>query len=146
MAIKSKQFNSHQELTDYLNDIVLTKNLSMPFRNLDGLTVILDSNTVTFADASGEGLSPAAIVTQINAVVAGAAVLRNYGHAQSPGPQVQVALVKPTMVIDKDGTANALLGLPTAADKTVGSAAVAKANIIDITSDGQGSRYTVWHE
>jgi len=145
MAIVFKQFNSAQELVDYLNDIVLTKNLPMKVMGLAGLTLILTAGTVTFVDATGEGLTLVQIVTQINAVVAGAAVLRNYGHMQSP-PQGQVALIKAAQVIDKDGTANSLLGLSTAADVTIGANAVAKTDIAQITSDANGSRFSVFHE
>lgn len=145
MAIVFKQFNSAQELVDYLNDIVLTKSLPMKVMGLNGLTLILTSGTTTFADVSGEGLTLVEVVAQINAVVAGAAVLRNYGHMQSP-PQSQVAIIKAAEVLDKDGTANALLGLPTAADRTVGANAVVKADIVQITSDANGSRFSVFHE
>ena len=146
MAILFKQLNSAQEMADYLNDIVLSKQLSMPVLGLHGKTLILGATTVTFADASGAGLSPAQIVTQINAAVAGAASARNYGHAQSPGPQAQVAIVKATTVVQNTGTANSILGFSTTAAVTVGANAVAKADIIAITSDAMGARFTVVHE
>jgi len=145
MATKFKQLNSAQEVIDYLNDIVLSKQLSSLVMGLHGLTLILDAAPVTFADATGAGLTPPQIVAQINAAVATAAALRNYGHAQSPGPQFQLALVKATVVVSNLGTANALLGFPTGASVTVGANAVTAANVIQILSDANGARYTVFH-
>src|SRR5512137_1845935 len=101
MATYGRQFSHLQELLDYLNDIVVGKPIE-PTLNLDTLTLILDATTVTFV---GTALTPNQIVTQINAVVAGAASLRNYGLA-SP-PRSQLAIVKAATVVQVTGTANA---------------------------------------
>lgn len=145
MSIKFHQANSPQELVDYLNDIVLSTQLSIPVMGLHGKTLILDISTITFSDPSGAGLSPAEIVAQINNVVADAAALRNYGRAQSPSPQVQLAIVKAGTTIQPSGTANPILGFSTTTARQVGSNAVLPANIIQITSDASGSRFTAFH-
>lgn len=136
----ARQFQTPGELLDYLNDAVVSKPLDGPL-NLDSLTLILDSTTVTF---SGTALTPNQIVAQINAAVAGAAELRNYGRTPPFG--VQLAIVKPAVVVQNTGTANALLGFSTTAAHTVGANAVAKANIVDIEIDVQGRVFHVIHE
>jgi len=138
MAVTGRQFNHIQELLDYLNGVVLSRDLSQTL-DLDGLTLILTGGTTTF---SGNGLTPNQIVAQINAAVSGAASLRNVGTA-SP-PRSKLAFILAGQVIDKDGTANSFLGLSTTADVTVGATAVVKADIISITEFT--NRFTVIHE
>lgn len=139
MAFIGQQFMHLQELLDYLNGIVLSRDLQ-PTLDLNGLTLILDASTVTFV---GNGLTPNQVVAQINAVVAGAATLRNYGQA-SP-PRSMLALIKAAMVVQTSGTANALLGLPTSgAAPTVGANAVAKVDVLSVTEFA--NRYSVIHE
>ena len=141
MAYKGRQFNHLQELLDYLDGIVLSRDLA-PTLDLDTLTLLINdggNKTVTF---SGNGLTPNQIVAQINAISAGAASLRNYGSA-SP-PRSKLAFILPALVVKNTGTANALLGLSTTANVTVGATAVAKADIVAITEFT--NRYTVVHE
>jgi hypothetical protein len=109
-----RTFNNREELTDYLNGAVVGNSLAALTYGLHGLTLIVNDGsadrTVTFADASGAGLSPAAILAQVRAAHANLAnvVLRNYGHSAK----------EPALVIFKDGytvkvgTANAILGWP----------------------------------
>ncbi len=136
----ARQFQTPGELLDYLNDAVIGGVLSGPL-NLDTLTLILGATTVTFV---GTALTPNQIVAQINAAVAGAAELRNYGRQPPYG--VQVAIVKAGTVVQLAGTANALLGFSTAVARTVGASAVAKVNIVDIEIDMQGRVFHVIHE
>lgn len=142
MATYGRQFSHLQELLDYLNDVMLSKDLP-PTLDLDTLTLIVNDGadkTVTFV---GNGLTPNQIVIQINAVKAAAASLRNYG--QSSPPQSKLAFVLATLKVKSTGTANALLGLPTAGgDVTVGANATPKADIVAITEFA--NRYTVIHE
>lgn len=141
MAIKGRQFAHLQELLDYLNGIVLSKELS-PRLDLDGLTLIINDggdHTVTFV---GSSLTLNAIVVQINTVVAGAASLKNYGQA-SP-PRSMLAFVLAGLIVKTTGTANALLGLSTTAAKTVGATAVAATDVIQITECL--NRFTVIHK
>jgi len=138
MAITARQFSHLAELVDYLNGVVLSRDLE-PTLNLDGLTLILTGGTTTFV---GTALTPNQIVAQINAIVGGAASIRNYGTAAPP--RSKLAFILAAQVIDKDGTANSLLGLSTTADVTVGATAVAKADIISITEFT--NRFTVVHE
>jgi hypothetical protein len=139
MATYGRQFSHLQELLDYLNDVIVGQPLT-PTLDLDGLTLILGATTITFV---GHALTPNQIVVQINAAVATAASLRNYG--QSSPPQSRLAIVRPTTVVQTTGTANALLGLPTSgAAPVVGADAVAHTDIIQITEIV--GRYTVVHE
>lgn len=142
MAFIGQQFTHLQELLDYLNDVLLSRELQ-PTLDLNGLTLIVNDGadkTVTFA---ANGMTPNQIVTAINAVKAGAVTLRNYGQA-SP-PMSRLAFILATLKVKSTGTANALLGLPTSGgDITVGANAVAKADIAAITEFA--GRYTVVHE
>jgi hypothetical protein len=154
-TVTVKQFNLAQEVADYLNDIVLTKALTTKTYGLHGLTLLINDTvndyTVTFDDPTDQGLNPAEIVHQINTAeipgplyLTGCATIRNYGHMTAP-LQVYVVFAKENYVIDQHGTANAALGLSTTADLTVGANAVAKADIVAITSDAAGVRYTILH-
>jgi len=142
MAFTGKQFTHLQELLDYLNDIVLSRELQ-PTLDLNGLTLIVNDGadkTVTFA---ANGMTPNQIVTAINAVKAGAVTLRNYGQA-SP-PRSRLAFILSTLKVKSTGTANALLGLPTSGgDLTVGANAVTKAEVLSLTE--WAGRYSVIHE
>lgn len=140
MPFVAHTFDSELELVDYLNDIIVGKPVGMGPFNLDGLTLTIAGNLVTF---SGTELRWPQIVAQINAVSSGSASLRNYGH-QSP-PSCRLAFVTATELLAASGTAKAILGLPAAAT-TVGANAVAKADIVSILKDGEGNRFTVIHE
>jgi hypothetical protein len=151
MAFSLKQFDTAKEMVDYLNDVVQGKPLPMTVFGLHGLTLILTPvgtiRTVTFADADGSGLSPKEIVEQIeatNADLVGTVSLRNY-RATTP-PSVRLTFDSDGDLVDKDGTANALLGFSTTADATVGANAVALADIATITTDEGGNKFTVVHQ
>lgn len=144
MAYTGRTFDSIQELVDYLNDVVVGGRALQPTtRNLDGKTLKINDGTLKTVTFSGYELTPKDIVTQINAVVAGAASLRSYGHGIG---QPRLAFTIATQLIDKTGTANPILGLSTAADVTVGANAVASASIVAITPDEGGNKFTVVHE
>lgn len=140
MAFVARTFDSEQEMVDYLNDIIVGKAVGMGPFDLDGLTLTIAGNLVTF---SGNGLRWPAIISQINAVSSGSASLRNYGH-QSP-PSSRLAFVTDSELLAAAGTAKEILGLPAAAT-TVGANAVALADIASIVKDGEGNRFTVIHQ
>jgi hypothetical protein len=129
MAYATRTFDNPQELVDYLNDVIVGSPVGHGPFNLDGLKITIDGSEVTF---SGTELRWPAVVAQINAVKAGAATLRNYGH-QSPG-NPRLTFTTPTHVLLGSGagaTANPLLGLP-GADTTVGANAVALADVLTV--------------
>ena len=138
MAFTQREFDNPVEMADYLNDIVLGSpiviNALVP--GLHGLTLIINDGvadrTTTFSDPSGEGLLPKNIMDQIHAAHASMAnvVLKNYGH--STPARVHIAVVEAGYVVDKDGTANAILGFATAADMTVGANAVASGDVLTV--------------
>jgi len=144
MAFTGRQFDSLPEMIDYLNDIMLAKKDLEPMLDLDGLTVIVNDGsdkTVTF---SGHSLTPTEIVAQINAVKAGAASLRNYGHSSLQKPRL--AFVLATLKVKSTGTANALLGLPTSGgDITVAANAIPQADIVVIQTDEGGNKFSLVH-
>lgn len=126
-----KAFQTADELADFMNDVVIGKMGIIGPLDLDGLTLILDATTVTFV---GTALTLNQVVDQINtAMSAAVATIRNYGH-NAPFYQ-QLAIIKATTVIDKDGTANAIFGLSTTADVTVGADAIAKTDIVALMMD-----------
>ena len=144
MAYKGRTFDSLQELVDYLNDIVEGGRALRPItRDLDGKTLKINDGTLKIVTFSGYELTPKDIVDQINAVVTGAAKLRSHGHGVG---QPKLAFTTPTHVIDKTGTANPIFGLSTAADQTVGAGAVVSSDIVAITPDEGGNKFTVVHE
>lgn len=150
MAFVARLFDNMEELADYLNGLVSGKYLGKATYGLHGLTLIINDGvadrTVTFADAANGGLLPKQILDQIRAthVSLETVALRNYGH-QSP-PQSKLAVVTAGHTVDKDGTANALLGFSVSADAVVGAAAVAKANIVSILVTSPGSKIALLHE
>lgn len=116
MSYHVRGFQTAQELEDFLNGVLLSslpnKDLYANASSLNGLTVVYDAGagdvTVTFVGAS---LSLKQVVDQINAVTAGAASVRNYGHT---APYASfLAFVKPSLQLKGTGTANAILGLAT---------------------------------
>jgi len=142
MAFKGRQFDSLQELLDYLNGVVLGRELS-PTLDLDGLTFIVNDGTDKTVTFVGNGLTPNVVIAQINAVKAGAVTLRNYG--QTAPPQSRLAFILAALKIKSTGTANALLGMPTSGgDVTIGAGAIALADIVAI--DEWTGRYTVVHQ
>ena len=149
MAYTLRHFDTAEEMVDYLNGVIQGKALSPKVFGLHGLTLKVNPagtlRTVTFADATGGGLLPSEIVAQMEAVHAdmvGIVVLRNYRH--STPPKFYLTFHSAGDLVDKTGTANPLLGFPTAADTTVGAAAVAKADIV-LTVQGP-SKLTLVHE
>jgi hypothetical protein len=92
---------------------------------VDNLTVIIDAGsgpqTVTFSPVKNRAWTIEEIVTQINA---GHASLADIAHIEVlPTYEVHAPVVRrlrilkdSSITVDKDGTANTLLGLPTAAD------------------------------
>lgn len=148
MAYVLKQFDTAQEVTDYLNGVVQGKPVGVKVLGLHGLTLKVNPagslRTVTFADASGVGLSPKEVLDQIEAVNAdmvGVATFRAYRTAS-----YKLTFIGDSDVVDKTGTANALLGFSTDADTTVGANAVALADIAVITTDEGGNKFTVVHQ
>lgn len=149
MAYTAREFDNLQEATDYLNGVVLGKSvhLNKPIYGLHGLTLIINDGaadrTVTFADATGVGLTPKEILNQIQATHANlvsSTSIRNYGHVVPP--QGHIALVTATYSVDKDGTANTILGFDTAADSTV--TPIVQADIVAVLPR-EGLRISVIH-
>lgn len=151
MAFTLRQFDTAKEMVDYLNDVVLSKPLQGTIYGLHGLTLIIDAGsgaqTVTFADASGAGLSLQDIVTQIEAAHASLVGVTGFRQYRPTTPHTrQMVFAGAGHVIDKDGTANSAFGFNTAADSTVGASAVALADIASITTDEGGNKFTVVHQ
>lgn len=151
MAYTLKQFDNGQEMMDYMNGVVQSKPLGAKVTGLHGKTLIVTpvstARTVTFSDASGAGLTPTEIVAQIedeNADLVGTVAVRNYRHGTPPS--YRLTFTEDGDVVDKDGTANSILGFGTAADSTVGTAAVALADIATVTSNEAGNKFTVIHQ
>lgn len=151
MAYTLRQFDTGQEMLDYMNGVVQGKPLGSKVMGLHGLTLIINPagtpRTVTFADASGVGLTPAEIIAQIedeNADLVGVAAMRNYRHGTPPA--YRLTFTEAGDVVDKDGTANSLLGFGTTADSTVGTGAIALADIATVTSNEAGNKFTVIHQ
>jgi hypothetical protein len=149
MAYTFKLFDNMEELVDYLNDVVSGKYLPPKTYGLHGLTLIVDdgsARTTTFVDATDAGLTPKDILDQIRLAHANMinVALRDYGHMAPPKPMLVVT--KATYVVDKDGTANPMLGFSAAADSVVGVHAVAKANIISILRTEPGNKISLLHE
>jgi hypothetical protein len=77
-------------------------------RDLNGLTLIIRSTTVTFSDVTGVGLTYAQVKAAIEAVVTGATVLWLDGH---------LALSHASGVtVDSAGTANTIFGFSATVD------------------------------
>jgi hypothetical protein len=151
MAYTAKQFDTSQELVDYLNDLVQGAPLPLKVYGLDGLTLIVNPagtpREVTFDDSSGVGLSPREIIAQmedVNADMVGVAALRSYRHTTPPAYRLTFTLAGD--IVDKDGTANSILGFSTSGDSTVGANAVALADIVIITTDEGGNKFTIVHQ
>jgi hypothetical protein len=151
MTYALKQFDTAQEMVDYLNDVVQGAPLPLKVYGLDGLTLIVNPagtpRTVTFADTDGVGLSPREVIAQmedVNADMVGVAALRSYRHTTPP--VYQLTFTKVGDIVDKDGTANSILGFGVAADSTVGANAVALADIVVITTDEGGNKFTIVHQ
>jgi hypothetical protein len=151
MAYTLKQFDTAQEMVDYLNNVVQGKSVSSKIYGLHGLTLIVtpvgDARTVTFADADNEGLSLGEIIAQmedVNADMVGVAAFRSY-RATIPSAY-RLTFTQAGDVVDKDGTANSIFGFDTTGDSTVGANAVALADIAAITTDEGGNKFTVVHQ
>jgi hypothetical protein len=117
-----KTFNTPEALVDFLNGVVQSKPLPLLTSGLHGLTLIITTaggdRTVTFADATGAGLSPRQILGQVQAAdsALATAILRNYGYDSK---QPCLAIMTAAQVVKSTGTANSLLGFSTTANKTV---------------------------
>lgn len=119
-------FGTKKEAVDYVDDALFgTVNLHGGAA-VDGLTVIIDAGsgpqTVTFAPAKNRAWTLTEITTFINAAHASLAdisridILQSY-QSSVYTPHRRLKILKDSAItVDKDGTANALLGLPTVAD------------------------------
>ena len=151
MAYTLKQFDTGPELMDYMNGIVRGKSLGLKVYGLHGLTLLVTPagsiRTVTFSDVDNQGLTPLEIVAQIeaeNADLVGVVALRSYRHTTPP--TYHLMFTQDGDLVDKDGTANAILGFGTAADSTVGASAIALSDIATVTSNEAGNKFTVIHQ
>lgn len=122
MALNLRKLNELSRVKIFLQGGVLSgKNLSQGLYDLHGKTLILKSpsaGTVTFATtpANDQGfLSFKDILDQINAESGG-----GWASTKAKGLRGELVLIEDTptsgVTVDKAGTANALLGLPTTAD------------------------------
>lgn len=151
MPYTLRQFDTAEEMVDYLNDVIQGKSVGLKVTGLHGLTLKVNPNgtlrTVTFVDADGSGLTPTEIIAQmeaVNADMVGVAAFRSY---RSTTPQTyQLTFFQDGDIVDNTGTANGLFGLPTTASATVGANAVAIADIAAIETDEGGNKFTVVHQ
>lgn len=117
---------TEKTLEDKLNGTVVSGAFASSGVAVGGKTVIFSdpAETVTFSGSAGALLTPAQIVSELEAGITGLSVgLREQGSVQQTNPKVtkQVSLalsIDAGFTLDKDGTANALLGLSTTADTT----------------------------
>jgi hypothetical protein len=149
MPYTLRQFDTAEEAVDYLNNVVQGKPLPLKIMGLHGLTLKVNPagtlRTVTFSDPTGAGLTTKEVIAQIEAVNAdmvGIAAFRNYRAGQT----FHLTFHSAGDVIDKTGTANPVLGFPSAADTTVGANAVALADIASFATDESGNKFTVVHQ
>ena len=108
---------------------------------LHGLTLIINTSTVTFSDPTGVGLTYAQVKAAIEAAAAGVTVTFSAGRlafAHASG-----------VTVDKDGTANAIFGFNNSVD-TVGKVYAFPAGAAPrVVSVGCGTRedsYFAWVE
>lgn len=138
-----KTFNDPVALQDHLNGVVLGIPLLAKVYGLHGLTFIAEvagvSVTVTFADASGVGLSPKEILDTIleEAALVGVVALRSYGYTNSANPQL--AVFGNGNKVLSTGTANAKLGFSATADTVVTE--VATSDIVTLSINPAGPLY-----
>ena len=141
-------FSSPAELVDFLNGTIIGRPLPALVFGLHGLTLVVNDSsadrTVTFSDPSSFGLSPSAILAQIQAPIAPATSpavwqlavkLRSYGLS----PQSWQLVLDVQGYSTKAGTANVILGWP-ATTKVVSQ--VATTDIIHVTTSiASGQKY-----
>ena len=116
MALKVAEFNSSVLLELFLNGAVVggkpIANLAGVIRGLDGLTLIIDTDTVTFTDTLDEGYklidSTKSIKQEIEDAATGVEVSFVNG----------IMVLKKTggLTVSKSGTANAIFGFSKATD------------------------------
>ena len=139
-----RTFSSSGELIDFLNGTIIGTPLPALVFGLHGLTLVVNDGSsdrvVTFSDPTSAGLSPSAILAQIQVVTNLTNVkLRSYGLS----PQSwQIVLDKIGYSV-KAGTANSIIGWPPAATPVV-VAEVTPTNIVHVvTSIASGQKYCV---
>jgi len=138
-------FSSPAELVDFLNGTIVGRPLPALVFGLHGLTLVVNDgsadHTVTFVDSTSAGLSPSAILTQIQAAHANLANVKLRSYGLSP-QNWQVVLDKIGYSV-KAGTANSILGWPPAVTPVVVTE-VTSTNIVHIvTSIASGQKYCV---
>lgn len=110
-------------------------------QGLHGLTLIINTATVTFSDPTGAGLTYAAVKAAIEAVATGVTVTFSAGR--------MVLAHASGVTVDKDGTANAIFGFNNSVD-TVGTVyAFPAGSAPRVVSVGCGTRedsYFAWVE
>jgi len=139
-----KVFTGVKQLEDFLNGAIVSEPLQALIYGLNNKTLVIndgsEDRTTTFVDASGAGLSSAAILTQILATHANLRLgvgLRNYEYDAKLS---QIAIFKIGFAI-KAGTANELLCLPAG---TVTVTELATATVLHVmASHAQGTRLSV---
>lgn len=134
--LNTKIIGSWQEYVDFREGYILSSPLDTAIVTLNGKTVIIDAGagdlTTTFV---GTSLTPAQVVAQINAVVAGAAVLRAYDYGASQGTSRVIVFATSTHIIKSTGTANGDLGLSVLANSIPGAVVVTQAQVERIVGD-----------
>ena len=141
-------------IVDRLNGTVLLGPIPPEGLAVGALTLIFTkpaSGTVTFSGSAGDVLSPSAILTAIQSVVA-AATIRDaetagpyYSGGAHPGPYRYIAIQDDTngVSIDKDGTANSFFGLPKPSGADLVTTPVDRADILVVQADPVTHLYTV---
>lgn len=121
---------------------------------IGALTLIIDVTTITFGGSAGDYRTFAQMVADIKAAAVPGLVVTSraanngaqYSSSPSNGPPSQqraIVLGNPAgFTIDKDGTANPLLRLPTAAD-TIIPAAPAPADVLHMSQGSTPAMYFV---
>lgn len=134
-----------KSIADRLNGAIAIGPISSAGAAVGAKTVIFSdpAQTVTFSGSAGDNLKISEIVDELKAVTGLQIEVREQGSPQSSNPQVkkQIVLVlwlSAGYTIDKDGTANPLLGINTVAD-TVSDGAIAAAKIKGFTPAAQGT-------
>ncbi len=147
MAIYRTIYGTPEEICERLQGAYRFEGIYSPTTLLavGALTLILATPavTVTFSGSAGDTFTPKQVAAQIASALTtnGTCVAKTLANGQRP-PSVQLVMVPSGtggLVIDKDGTANTLLRVPTAADTTIPF--VAQAKIVGFGPENLTGRY-----
>lgn len=134
-----------QQLLDQLTPTLVSGPIPSSGLALGGKTLIFTTpnSTVTFSGSANAIRTPAEIRSEVAAVLTTCTVvLRSYQGGPAQTPQFQLVIKLDTQIVfSKDGTANTLLALPTAANTTLDPVAAAKISAAWADSGSSATHY-----